>query len=43
MKIIDELEKLGLELSDEQKKSITKKFSEDVISNLEHEKKSRRR
>lgn len=39
MKIIEELEKLGLELSDEQKKSITKKFSEDVISNLEHEKK----
>lgn len=39
MKIISELEKLGLELTDEQKTAITKKFSEDVISNFEHEKK----
>lgn len=39
MKIINELEKLGLELTDEQKESIKKKFSEDVISTFEHEKK----
>lgn len=39
MKIINELEKLGVTLTDEQKASITKKFSEDVISNFEHEKK----
>lgn len=39
MKIVEELVKLGLELTDEQKAAITKKFSEDVISNFEHEKK----
>lgn len=39
MKIINELEKLGLELTEEQKKAVTKKFSEDVITNFEHEKK----
>lgn len=39
MKIISELEKIGLELTSEQKEAITKKFSEDVISNFEHEKK----
>ena len=39
MKIISELEKIGLTLTDEQKSAITKKFSEDVISNFEHEKK----
>lgn len=39
MKIISELEKLGLELTEEHKKAITKKFGEEVISNFEHEKK----
>lgn len=39
MKIISELEKIGLEMTDEQKEAITKKFSEEVISNFEHEKK----
>lgn len=39
MKIVEELVKLGLDLTDEQKTAITKKFSEDVISNFEHEKK----
>lgn len=39
MKIINKLEELGVELTDEQKESITKKIGEDVISVLEHEKK----
>lgn len=39
MKIISELKKLGLELTNEQEDAITKKFGEDVISNFEHEKK----
>ena len=39
MKIISEMEKLGIKLTDEQKEAVTKKFSEDVISNSEHEKK----
>lgn len=39
MKIVEELVKLGLELTDAQKAAIIKKFSEDVISNFEHEKK----
>ena len=39
MKIINELEKIGLELTEDQKKTVTKKFGEDVISNFEHEKK----
>lgn len=39
MKIINKLEELGVELTDEQKESIAKKIGEDVISALEHEKK----
>lgn len=39
MKIINELEKIGVELTEDQKKAVTKKFGEDVISNFEHEKK----
>ena len=39
MKIINELEKLGLEIPDDLKESITKKFGEDVITYFEHEKK----
>lgn len=39
MKIINELEKLGIEMTEDQKKTVTKKFSEDVISIFEHEKK----
>lgn len=39
MKIISELEKLGLTLSDGEKEAIIKKFTEDVITNAEHENK----
>ena len=39
LKIINELEKLGLELTDEQKESIKKSIGEEVYSKLEHEKK----
>lgn len=39
MKILDELTKLGIELTDEQKKSVTSKFTEEVISVNEHSKK----
>lgn len=39
LKIINELEKLGLEITDEQKESIKKSIGEEVYSKLEHEKK----
>lgn len=39
VKIISELEKLGLELTDEQKESIKKSIGEEVYSKSEHEKK----
>lgn len=39
MNIVKELEKLGIEITEEQKDSISKKFSEDVITLAEHEKK----
>lgn len=39
MNIIEELGKLGIELNDNNKSAITKKFSEEVISVFEHEKK----
>lgn len=39
LKIINELEKLGLEMTDEQKESIKKSIGEEVYSKLEHEKK----
>ncbi|MDD6202471.1 MAG: phage scaffolding protein [Lachnospiraceae bacterium] len=39
LKIIIELEKLGLELTDEQKESIKKSIGEEVYSKSEHEKK----
>lgn len=40
MKIIDELQKIGIELSDEQKNDVVKKFTEEVVSKAEHEKKT---
>lgn len=39
IKVISELEKLGIELTDEQKESIKKSIGEEVYSKLEHEKK----
>lgn len=39
MKIVEELEKLGIELTDDQKASVTKKFTEDVVSVFESDKK----
>ena len=39
VKIISELEKLGLEMTDEQKESIKKSIGEEVYSESEHEKK----
>lgn len=39
VKIISELEKLGLEITDEQKESIKKSIGEEVYSESEHEKK----
>lgn len=39
MDIISELTKIGLMITEEQKEAITKKFSNDVISTAEHEKK----
>lgn len=39
VKIISELEKLGIEITDEQKESIKKSIGEEVYSKAEHEKK----
>ena len=43
LKVITELEKLGLELTDEQKESVKKNIGEEVYSKGEFEKKVRRK
>ncbi len=42
MNMISELEQMGLELTEEQKTSVREKFGEEVITSLEHSKKTKK-